>query len=318
MLPKETPLENVAAQEVVETPPSPTPDPAPESAQPSPAPAEATPSEYAPTYKFKVMDEEKEFDDFVRPIVNKENEAKIRELYEKAHGLDHIKPKYQETKQQYEMTRKELQDFQKGVQDIVAWREKDLGVFFEKLKVTPDKIYQWALEQLKREELPEDQKRVYNEAETLKRRNYELEQERLQFEERATTEAVQARQLELGQVLSSSDIGPLAEQYDARVGKPGSFYNLVVRHGQTEWMMSEGKRDLSPKEAVDEVVKMLGLSAQVPGQGATSNEPARTKVVTHNKPVVLPNVGSGNASPTGKTFRTLDELRKHAKEMAGK
>jgi hypothetical protein len=281
--------------------------------------SEATASdvEWQPNYKFKVHDEEKEFDDFVRPVITKDNEAKVRELYEKAYGLDVIKPKYQETKQQVEMTRKELQSFQKGVQDIVQWRDKDLGIFFEKLKVTPDQVYKWALDKLKVDELPEDQKRVYNEAETLKRQNFELSQAKAAYEERATAEAVQARQLELSQVLASPEVGSVAQQYDARVGKPGSFYSLVVRHGQSEWALSNGERDLTPKQAADEVIAMLGLSAQAPGHGATPNEPARSKVVTDRKPVVLPNVGSGGGSPAGKKVKSIADLRKLAKEYAG-
>lgn len=281
------------------------------------AAAEVLPADaYQPNYKFKVLDQEKEFDEWIRTAVNKDNEAKIRELYEKAHGLDHVKSQREQERQTRERIEQEFKDFYGGVQEITALRDKDLGRFFEKVRIPRAKVAQWLLEQAKLEELPDDVKRVYSEREAAQRALEDRDQKLAELEHSTVTQAVQARRQELQGVLGNDDVKGIAEVFDKRVGRPGAFADAVIRHGKAEWEASGGERDLSPAEAVKEVLQFYGLQAQAASPAATPNEPAKkvTKVAPE-KPVVLPNVGAGNTSPAGKRPKSTDDLRALYKAM---
>lgn len=272
---------------------------------------------YTPNYKFKVLDQEKEFDDWIRQAVNKDNEAKIRELYEKAHGLDHVKSQREQERQTREKTEKEFNEFYSGVQEIVGLKEKDLTRFFKEVNLPRHKVAQWLLEQAKLEELPEETKRVYSEREALRLREENLQRELEIAQAESVSQAVQARQRELQGVMASDEVKGIAEAFDKRVGKANAFMDAVIRHGKAEWEASGGKRDLTPAEAVKEVLSFYGLSAQAASPAATPNEPATKKVVTAAKPTVLPNVGTGSSSPTGaKRPKSTDDLRALYKELA--
>jgi len=306
-------------QQVQEQPiPEPQVIPLPEAAEGEVA---ATPKEdaYQPNYKFKVLDQEKEFDEWIRTAVNKDNEAKIRELYEKAHGLDHVKSQREQERSNREKVEQEFSQFYGGVQEMISLRDKDLGRFFEKVKIPRAKVAQWLLEEAKREELPEETKRVYSEREAYQRQLEEREQELQSLQEETVSQAVQARQRELQSVLGSDDVKAVSEAFDQRTGKAGSFMDAVIRHGKAEWEASGGKRDLSPAEAVKEVLHLYGLQpAQAASPAATPNGSAQAKkvVAPGDKPTVLPNVGAGNAAPAGnKRPRSTDDLRKLYKSM---
>jgi hypothetical protein len=64
---------------------------------------DSIPPVYTPNTKFKVMDKEHEFDAWLAPhIKDAETEKKAKELYEKAYGLDYVKPKYEASQKELE------------------------------------------------------------------------------------------------------------------------------------------------------------------------------------------------------------------------
>lgn len=274
---------------------------------------------YTPNLKFKVLDQEKEFDEWIRPAVNKENEAKIRELYEKAHGLDHVKTQRDSertAKAQYEG---QLNELMTEIQELGEIKSKDLGMFFAKLGIPKQDVAKWVLSQAEAmeavEKLPENMKGIYNQVEEIRNQNFELQKQLQLRDSGRQAEVLQAKRAELASTLSSPDIKPLVEEYDTRLGKPGQFQQLVIRHGAAEYEASGGKRMLSAEEAAKEVIQILGLKPATPSK-ADGGSTQTQKVVTAAKPAVLPNVGSGSASPTAKApVSSIADLRKIAKEF---
>lgn len=283
-----------------------------------------TTDDWTPNLKYKVLDQEKEIPEWARGAITKENEADIRAVFEKADGLDHVKSKLGEERTARESVEQNFSGVKSQISNLVGWRDKNLGIFFEKVGVSKEKAAQWLLQEIEKQDLPEPVRRMYTEHEENQRRLADLEAENLQLSSARETDTVQARTNELGQVLSSPDVAQLVSAFDNRVGKPGSFQQMVIRHGHAEWEASGHKRDMSPKEAVDEVLKILNLS-QAPSPVATPNETAaanatepKQKVVQQKKPVVLPNIGSGGGSSTAaKRVKSVDDIRKVYKEMSG-
>lgn len=280
---------------------------------------------YVPNHKYKVLDQEKEFDEWIRPHINKDNESKVRELYEKAMGLDHVKSKLGEERLTKEAVMKQYSNVTGEVKKILQHRDKgDLDTFFRMTNIPKETVLRWAIQQAQlieaTKDLPEDAKRVYNEYGDLKQRTLLLEEQLENMSSGHVEHAVQARTSELDGLLERPDVSPLASAFDTRLGKAGSFRDLVVRHGKAEWDASQGKRDLSPEQAVNEVINLLGLKSQVADPATTPNEPAAPiapRVVQSTKPTVLPNPGTGNGSAAVVKPKSLDDLRKMAKAAAG-
>lgn len=267
---------------------------------------------YQPNFKFKVMDEEKEIDEFVRgAIKDQESEKKIRELYEKAYGLDYVKPKYEERGKKLTEVEGRYNELYGMVSDTMSLKEKDFWGFCEKLGLTKEQVAQKVLEEVKKLELPEDQKRIYDELERTRRANLDLEK-KFEFERRASEErAVQARTYELDTVLSRPEISAYAKAYDSSRKKSGAFREFVVRHGKAEWSVNQ--RDVSSEQAVVDAMAILGESYR--GGPATATHTAPN---ADDKPLpVIPRVTGKSVSPTGKAPRSIDDLKKIAAEMAG-
>lgn len=272
-----------------------------------PPKAEAPPV-YQPNFKFKVMDEEKEVDEFLRSAIkDAETEKKVRELYEKAYGLDHVKPKYEETKKKYQETEGKYQELYSWVEDTVSMREKDFWGFMERVGLTKEQVAKHVLEEVKRLELPEDQKRIYDELDKTRREKLFLEKQYQEEQSRSEQRAVQARTHELDTTLQRPEIAAYAKAYDAARKQPGAFRERVIRHGIAEWHVS--KRDVTPEQAVMETMSFLGDSYK-----SVASQPPQVPSAEDKPLPVIPKVSGKSVSPTGKAPRSIEDLKKLAAE----
>lgn len=278
-------------------------------------------SAYTPNFKFKVLDQEKEVDEWARPFVNKDTEGKFRELYEKAYGLDHVKPKLAEERQARAKVEQDLQGIAGEVREIMSYRENDLDTFFAKTGITEEKVMKWAVgkavERETMKDLPPEVRNAYNTLGNTRLENIELKKQIERLSSSVGNSSVQARSSELRTELTKPEIASLVSSFDDRLGKPGSFVDLVIRHGKSEFDLT-GK-DISAEQAVADVLKILGHQTQPPAQGGKPNEStaAVAKVITAPKPTVLPNTGNTGGSATAVKYRSLADLRAKAKEMNG-
>lgn len=276
---------------------------------------------YQPNYKFKVLNEEKEFDEFIRAAIkDADTEKKARELYEKAYGIDHVKAQRDEERTAKTRVENEYHQLMDEIAELGEIRKKDYGLFFKKLGIPKQEIAAWIYREAQAldatEKLPENLKSVYTDIEELRHQNYLLQKKMEAADSGRQSAVLQARRTDLTNVLVAPETKTLVDQYDARLGKPGSFEQMVIRHAAAEWEASQGKRDLSAREAVNEVIQMLGLTPTPPGQASGSTQ--SPKVVAPPKAAVLPNVGSGTATPTvAKKPQSIADLREMAKAMQG-
>lgn len=276
---------------------------------------------YVLNKKFKVLDKEQEFDDFVAAgIKDADTEKKVRDLYEKAYGLDHVKTERAQERTARESIENNYKALVAEVQQVSALsRNKDYGRLFSELQMNKADVAKWLVEQHDLEEkvgtLPEPVRKIYNEYGTLKEQNESLLQKVQQLESGSVDTAVQARASELKTALQAPEVAQFVTQFDTRLGKAGAFEDMVMRHGYSEWQLH--KKDLSVSEAVDQVLKYLGHQAQAPSQGTTPNEPATPKPVVITaapKPTIIPNVGQGTpASSAMKRPKNMADLRAMAK-----
>ncbi len=294
----------------------------PEAASEAAAPAAEEPA-YTPNFKFKYTDEdgekEAEFEEWVRPFVNKDTEEKLREMYTKAHGIDFIKSRRDKIAAEKQAIESEYNQTKSVLSDVLGLREKDLGLFLEKVGVKEEQVTKWLLERAeareKLKDLPEPIRNLYNENEILRRKAMEYERRLESAQGGSLAAETQALSYGVQNILNRPEIAAIVNDFDTRRNEPGAFFEVVRQQGELEFFRS-GK-NLSPEEAVSRAFKTLALSLQAPSQGATPNGAVATpKVVIPGKTAVIPNVGGGTASVGAKKPRSIDDLRAMAKEMS--
>lgn len=286
----------------------------------SPSTPPSPPPPYTPNYKFKYPkldsndQEEKEFDDWSRGFVNQENEAKFRDLYTKAYGMDFYKQKYGKINDSFKTYKEKYEPLVKTWNELSeVYNQGDLDTFFKGLKIPEDKIYQYVLDKLNERDLTHEQRLERQSQTDLKRRAYYLERENRELQSRYQTEQTQARDFQLSQALMKPEYGSIAKSFDERMGRPGAFREEVIKRGVLAFHATG--QDISPDQAVQEVMSLLGIQSQ-PQQTAHLNSAQDAQTQQRNpSPPVIPNVGARSSSPAKKSPRSLADLRKLADTM---
>jgi hypothetical protein len=260
---------------------------------------------YKPNAKYKVLDEEHEFDPKLKKLLTKETEPIIRELYEKAHGIESIKSSRTQAIQERDQVQGNYNNLIQEVGRVMNYRKAgDLQSFFESLQISDDEVAKYILEKVRVSQLPPDQQAVYTEREALRRRLNGVEQNLHTMQTQGTSTAVQERLTALDTILGGEMMKRTVSEFDARNGN-GSFRTAVIQYAAGQGP----NKDLSADEAISGFLKTFGIN--VPKGQPKPNVSATKRVVARPKVKALPNYGGGQASVTGqKKPRNVEDLRK--------
>ena len=279
---------------------------------------EESPGEYKPNLKFKVQDKEHEFHKSLHGLVNEETEPVLRELHEKAMGLDIVKPKLEATRQQLTQVTQQHQSTISEVGRVLGYlNAKDFDSFFESLNVPPHEVAKWLAEKIEVERLPPEQKAVYTEREQLRKRLNTLEGTVQSVTSQHADATGQARLAALDAKLASDEtVRSIAAGFDERNGQ-NAFKRAVAIHAAH--VFNAQKRDLTPDEAVEDYIKTMGLTA--PAQSKVTPKPgvqATRRVVARPKVKTIPNYGGSQASalPDRKP-KSIEDIKKMRREKYG-
>lgn len=263
---------------------------------------------YKPNYKFVVHDKEHELEDWVKPFVkDKDSEKKVRELYEKAFGLEEIKPKFHSLKEEYNQTKIAFEQQQSALETLGGFvKGKDYESFFEALNIPKKDILEYALKVVELDQLPAEQKAQLEASKQAQREMAYYRQQNEQLQQSQQQFAVQQRVFELKNVLSSPDVAAIAEAYNTGAGKPDAFEDYVIQIGQS---FAARGQDISAEQAVQEATRHLRAINPQLGIKAPTNV-----VATPAKPV-LPNIQGRGISPVKPAVKSLEDLKRRAKEL---
>ena len=280
-------------------------------------PREEQPDEWTPDYSFKVMDKDHEFDDFIKPVVNKENYEQVRDLYEKAYGIDFVKTKKTELENEINGYKEKETVYNQQNQSLgylgSLIKSKDYHSLFNELKIPDQEIMKYSLDRVNYQDLPPEQKQEYDSNIESKQRLRNLEMQNQQFQSQMQTNAVQARMAELDNHLTSGQMQSAVNEFDQRAGKPGSFREEVLKRGQMAYY-STGK-DISVQEAAGEVARLYGFNTETQeneGAGKAQQAPIQQQSVATSRKPTIPNVRSGGHSPARKLPTSIEDLKKAA------
>lgn len=268
--------------------------------------------QYNPNHKFKVLDKEHEFDEWAKNAAkDPETEKKVRELYEKAYGLDSVKQDRQTLKGELAEAKDKIANTDKAIETISEYaKNRDWDSFFESLSIPKNEILQYALAIVQREQMPPEQRQQWEasrqaqqQAKYYQQQNETLQQQQQQFQ-------VRQREFELDNTISKPDFVAVAEAYNAGMANPSAFKNYVIQIGQAHAARGQ---DVSVDQAVQEAV--AHLRAVNPTLGSQTAAQVASRVVAPTSKPVIPNIQGRGTSAVKSTIRSLDDLRARAKEL---
>lgn len=245
-------------------------------------------TKYEPTYRYTALGEEREFDDFVKPFVkSKDEEARLRDLYERAAGLDHFKEKVSKRDAELDRLRQEYAKAQREREDLEFLKKTNPAKFFETVGVDP---YEYAMQQVRLEEMGEEERKLYTqnsdlitEREQFRRELEELRKERQDLEQQRLKNEFQT-------ALADPDVDVIRKQVN-------DFEQQVIEYGRIHHRLHG--QDLSFKEAVDGVKKRYAH--------LFSNQPQARPQPTKRR--VIPSIGNSAGSSAGQTIKSIDQLK---------
>lgn len=274
---------------------------------------------WAPNFEFTVKDKKHQFDDWIKETIKtKEQEAKVRELYEKAYGLDEVKADRQSLKAERDDYKTKFTNVEQSLQTLSSYVKKgDFRTFFDVLKIPKQAIINYAIEELKYQELPPEQRMAVDqqrqqqaEYEARMMENQTLQQQMQQM-------AIQQARTEMNFELAKPEVASVVQAFNARAGKADAFEQEIIRRGS----YYEAVHKISPpvSQLVAEVISLIGGQAQASPQGqapsVTSPGQAQGQINSQaqqqQKPVIPNFQGASSAkSPAKRTISSIDDLRK--------
>lgn len=272
---------------------------------------------YTPNFKFRAADKDMEFDDFLRGSVKTaDQEKKIRELYEKSYGLEHVKNEREKYRNDFKTVNEQHSALNKGLDSLsVMLRNKDYHGFMESLKIPEQDILQYALSRVQYKEMPPEQRQQLDQQYESQQRLAYLEQANSELVSGYQSQMVQQRTSELDGYIGRPEVSQVASEFDARIGRHGAFRDEVVRRGQYYASLPK-PQDVTVEQAVQEIMGLVGGSQPqgMQAQGQQQMEGMQAPVQQNNKPVI-PNIKGRGTSPVKKVISSMDDLRNAAKNF---
>jgi hypothetical protein len=271
---------------------------------------------WQPNFKVKVMDKEYEIPEFMRAAVkDAETEKQIRELHEKAYGLDHIKPKFQETRESLKQLQNRLEQehtpLVSQLQEIgKELQGGNLQSLLKAFNVPKDLLFKFVADELKYQEMsPEERQRIDRERQLAQQAEYGDKRTQALLST-LENQAYELRVMQLDGSLAKQEVGQMTQAVDAVLGQ-GAFRSEVIKQGQLHHAMTG--QDLSVEQAVQAVMKKYEkLAAPAAPENAAQ---APTALRVPEKKPTLPNIASTGASPAKKVIKSLKDLKSLSKEM---
>lgn len=273
---------------------------------------------------------EHSIDDRFKPLMaSPEGEKLVRELHEKAEGLESVKERYNEQKVQNQTVAAENSELKGGINKVRTiyqtavktqnWHKLD--DFFRLLDIPQENILKYALEKVRLSEMDPTQRHAVESQLESDRRTEQLQQERDMAHHQLQSTSQQAKAQQVDFVIGKPEVTALAAEFDKRAGKQGAFRDAVFYEGSKAWNVD--KQDLPAADAVERVIKTYGLAGvntgaatQTPNLTSPGNGAAAPRVVKRSTQTI-PNVGSRSASPLPSKPKTMDDLLKYRKETHG-
>jgi len=282
--------------------------------------------DYVPNYKFNVLDEQKEVDDWIKDkITDADMEAKVRDLYERAYGVEHLKGDRNTLREHNQKLDQTLNTYSQNYQRLGAYvQNKDYGSFLKEWNISPEEMVDFAINHVRMNDpnIPAEERQAVQQQTQQQRMIADLQYQNQMMQSQLQGNTVQQTAIDLNMELSKPEIASIAQDYDSRAGKQGAFRERVINMGS---MLSQPDpatgqyRVPTVSQVLDQTIQFLGYNpaamgpqplVQQPGPGAHAHQQQAAKPV-------IPTVRGSGASPVKAQVRSFEGLRKLAQQMNG-
>lgn len=291
-------------------PPVVTPENPPDPGAPNPPELLET---FTPNPVVKVYDKEFEIPEKFRALMkDKDSEKEIREIFEKAHGIEIVKSRSQGLKTENQSLKEQIESTDREIGMVnQAISKKDYDSLFDYLGIAKQDVIRYAYETVSR--TPEEQAAI-DAQRTSERQRVEYDEGYQRIRSENERLATQMRELELMQYMSRPDVSQVAQAYNSGQANPDAFRNFVITIGQS---YAAQNKDISVPEAVTKAMEYLkGFSPPQAMLEAGQPQVNPNGVVQRSQKATLPNIQGGNKSPVKQKVNSLDDLKKLARERA--
>lgn len=276
--------------------------------------------EYTPNYTYRFRNEDLEFDEFIKPVINSlETEEQIRELYTRSKGLDNVKTRFEETRQRMADLELETQRYKEenefatqGIEGLKKLALDDFPSFAHIIGLDDKTVLSYANRRLDYQEKPEHERAEIDREMTSRASQYTqtLELEKLRRQNEGLMRAQHEK--EMSHALSMPEISKFQSVFDKRMGKDGTFMDYVRQHGSNEFKRT--KQYVPPLVAVQSVYNQFKPLFMDALDEVSNKEEANSSGAKKKAPR---NLGPGRSTtPVNKKYKSLDDLRKRANELA--
>lgn len=277
----------------------------------------ATPEQVAPAYtpdfKVKIKGKELEIDEMFRGLIkDQDSEKKVKEVFEKAYGIDAVKADRAAIKQEHESFKSNVIPYLQVYDQFTQLRDQgNLGAAFKVAGISDEQVFEYALHRLQMEQNPVLAK-TYQAQQEQSLKELELTRKVQTYEQQEQSAAEQKFYQEFEQSLETHSA--LVNQVNAKFGSEDFFKDEVIAYGLAQ--MQRGNQ-LTPTQATEAVVnkyKQFFPAITQPSMPQASAPTAPQAAAPAPRPATLPNVGGSAASPVKKQVRTMEDLQKAALE----
>lgn len=278
---------------------------------PETAEAEAIPA-YVPNFKYTVGGKEKEVDEMFRSLItDAEKEKKIREVFERADGLDLVKQSRAEIKTHFDTFKEQAAPHLQTYDKFVTLRDNgSLEALDAALKVAgidEDKLFELMVRKLEAEKNPHLNQMHQGLAQNHIA-SYEQQNQLSHFHQMQSQQQTQALASEVSDLLGNNK--DVVSQIESILGKENAIADEMIQYGGM--MMEKQNKFVSPQEAFEAVTsKYMPFLSRMQ---APASQAMQAQAPAHQPPATLP-VPKGASAGVVKTLpKTMADLRKMANE----
>ncbi len=267
---------------------------------------------FVPDFKYKFNGQEKEIEDFWKPLVkDPDTLKKVRDAIERAEATE----MHRETAKTHEAKIKEWEPMVQDVQRLQSMFEAakgpgDFRNILEELGFTKDHLKDVVREYLKEEALPAEQQKILEsqKAMALEKRQLMSQNEEITTQYNSVLRDITSQQIDLE--LGKAENAQLVKAYEDVNGK-GTFRQLLLERG-SYYVSTEG-RHVPPTEVMGRLAKEFAPFISRATAEAVPQAAAQPAVRT--QPKAMPQVGSGGGSPTKPSVMSLADLKARYEQL---
>jgi hypothetical protein len=276
---------------------------------------------YEPDFGYQIRGEQFTFDERLHSAVkDKDTEDFLRDTFTKAHGLDAVKTrldesetKYGDLQSQFNESRIENDNFRGSLEHLNKLKESDPLGFQRQWGLSDKWVLDRATSILDHQDNPA-QGQLAEQAYNARNENYQNQQSMTRESARTQSMERELHDVKMSQAMNHGEISDFAKSYDVKMGA-GAFKAQVDDFGSLQY--HQGQRYVDPQVAVAEVYgKLQKMWTPDPASPVSLNSGAAAPAQARPR-AAMPNMGGGmSGTPTTKRFNTLADLRAHAAALA--